>query len=101
MPGIKSFRYYTVIALILLLPLSSCGPQYKAARAERQTERKAEKRRIEGEKAMQRAKEKHVKSQSKDTRKRMKETRKRSERLNKHRKPPFYVRWYNAIFRRR
>lgn len=101
MPQLKSFRYYAVIVLILLMPLSSCGPQYKASRAERQTEKKMEKRRKEGEKAMQQAKENHIKTQSRDTRKRMKESRKRSERINKHRKAPFYKRWYNAIFRRR
>ncbi len=101
MPQSKSLRYYVIIALLLLLPLSSCGPQYKAARTERQTEKKKEKRRMEGEKAMQKAKEDHIKAQSKDTRKRMKETRRKSRRVNNYRKEPFYERWYKAIFRRR
>lgn len=100
MPQMKSFRFYAIIGLILLMPLSSCGPGYKATKAQRQSEKQVEQRRKEGDRAMQRARDNHLKTQSKDTRKRMKETRKRSERINKQRKPPFYVRWYNAIKRR-
>ncbi len=100
MPKMKSFRYYAIIALILLMPLSSCGPGHKAAKAQRQSERQVEQRRKEGDRAMQRARDNHLRTQSRETRKRMKETRKRSERLNKQQKAPFYVRWFDAIRRK-
>ncbi|TVQ15134.1 MAG: hypothetical protein EA361_06410 [Bacteroidetes bacterium] len=96
----KSFRYYAIIALILLMPLSSCGPGYKATKAQRQSEKQVAQRRKEGDRTIQRAKDNHLRTQSRETRKRMKQSRKRSERINKQQKAPFYVRWYDAIRRK-
>jgi hypothetical protein len=100
MSTIRSIRYYAIIGLIILLPFSSCGPKYKAAKARKQTEKKLEQRKLEGERALQQGHQRHQNVQSKETRKRMKQTRKQSERLNKTRKIPFYKRWYNSLIKR-
>jgi len=90
-----------LIALFLIaVPVTSCGPKYKAAKAQKEHERRMELRREEGEKALQRGKERHWEIQTKETRERMKETRRQSQRLNNIRKEPFYIRWYRAIIRR-
>ncbi|MFN3554720.1 MAG: hypothetical protein ACK4VN_02015 [Bacteroidales bacterium] len=94
----RSYRYYLLIFLVLLLPLGSCGPKYKAAKAQRQLEKRMEQRRKEGERAMSQARQRHQNVQSPETRKRMKETRKKSDRLlNNNRKKPFYQRWYDKV----
>lgn len=90
-------RYYLVMGLLLILPLSACGPKYQAARDQRQHEKRLEQRRKEGERAMQQARQRHIRGQSPETQRRMKETRRKSESLNNNRRSPFYVRWYNAI----
>jgi hypothetical protein len=96
----KSLRYYVLLCLVILLPVSACGPKYKATKARRQTERNLEQRRKEGERTFQQGQEQHQNIQSKETRKRMKQTRRQSERLNKSRKIPFYKRWYNSLIKR-
>lgn len=89
------------MGFILLLPLNSCGPKYKAARAQRQIEKQQEQKRKEGERALRQGRERHLQAQSRETRKRMQETRRKSERLNNTRKKPFYVRWIDALRGRR
>lgn len=97
----NSIKYYALIGLLLLIPLSSCSPKYKATKAQRQAEKVQEKRRKEGERAMRQGREQHLRAQSKQTQKRMKETRRRSESLNNNRKKPFYIRWVDAVRGRR
>ncbi|MBW6480744.1 MAG: hypothetical protein K0B37_15045 [Bacteroidales bacterium] len=93
-----SFRYHILIYLLVLLPVTSCGPNYKVARTERQYEKRAEERRKEGERAMRQAKKRHVQMQSPETRQRMKQSRSKSNRMiNNPRNKPFYVRWFNSI----
>lgn len=96
----RSLRYYFIMGLLLILPLSACGPKYQAAKAQRQHEKRIEQRRKEGERAMRQARQRHVKAQSPETQRRMKENRRKSESLNNNRRSPFYVRWFNAIRRR-
>jgi len=93
----KSFKYYVTIALLLFLPLMSCGPQYKAAKEQRQQEKRIEERRVAGERTLNDGKKRHLQTQSRETRKRMKQSRRQSERLNKNKRIPFYKRWYNAL----
>ncbi len=100
MTGNKSIGYYVIISLLILLPLSSCGPNYKATRAQRQTERQQEQRRQEGERTLLRGKKQHINAQSRETRKRMKQTRRHSQRLNNNRRIPFYKRWLNSLRRK-
>lgn len=98
----KSFRYYLLLFLLVFLPLTSCGPKYKAAKSQRQMEKRTEQRRKEGERALNQGRARHVQMQSPETRQRMKETRKKSDRLlNNKKRKPFYVRWYNSIRGRR
>jgi len=98
----KTFRYHLLIFLLVFLPVTSCGPKYKAARTQRQHEKRAEERRKEGERAMRQAQKRHIQMQSPETRQRMQQTRGKSNRLiNNPRNKPFYVRWYNAIRGRR
>jgi hypothetical protein len=96
----NSLRYYVLLVFIFLLPLGSCGPKYKTAKAHKQTEKRLEQRRKEGDRALLEGRKRHQTVQSKETRKRMKQTRKQSQGLNKSRKVPFYQRWYNAIRKR-
>jgi len=97
MTGSKSLRYYVLLLLVIILPLGSCGPKYKTAKAHKQTEKRLEQRRKEGDRALSNGKKRHNSVQTKETRKRMKQTRKQSQRLNKSGKVPFYQRWYNTI----
>jgi hypothetical protein len=94
---IRSFRYFVLAGLMLILPMSSCGPKYKAHKAQKQQEKRLEKRRKEGEKAISKGKQRHQTIQSKETQKRMKETRRKSEKLRSTRKKPFYKRWYDSL----
>jgi hypothetical protein len=93
----KSLKHYVTIILLLFLPLVSCGPQYKAAKEQRQQEKRIEERRIAGERSLNEGKKRHLQTQSRETRKRMKQSRRQSERLNKNKKIPFYKRWFNAL----
>jgi hypothetical protein len=90
-------RYILLAVLILILPMSSCGPKYKAHKAQKEQTKRIEQRRKEGERAIQQGKQRHQTIQSKDTRQRMKETQRKSKNLNKNRKTPFYKRWYNSL----
>jgi hypothetical protein len=96
----KSIKYYFLIFLVVLLPLSACGPKYKAAKSRRQLEKRMEQRRLQGENALREGQKRHYKIQGRDAQKRMKETRKKSDRLNKKRKDPFYIRWFTSSGRR-
>jgi hypothetical protein len=94
----RSFKYRILIYLLVFLPLSSCGPKYKAVKTEQRLENKTEQRSKEDERTMRAARKRHVQIQSDDTQKRMKQTRSKSKRyLNKQRKKPFYVRWLNTL----
>lgn len=99
MTGNKSIGYYVIISLLILLPLSSCGPTYKAARTQRQTERRLDQRKQEGERTLLQGQKQHINAQSRETRKRMKQTRRHSQRLNNNRRIPFYKRWYYSLRR--
>ncbi len=96
----KTIKYYILFFLVVLLPLGSCGPKYKAAKAQRQMEKRIEQRRQDGERALLKGKERHQRIQGPEVRKRMKETRRKSDRLNQKRREPFYIRWFYAIRRR-
>lgn len=96
----RSFAYYLFVGLLLLMPLTSCGPKYKAVKARKQTEQRVEQRRLEGEKALQQGKKQHYASQDKETRKRMSRTQKQSRRMQGSRNDPFYKRWYKKIVKR-
>lgn len=98
----RSSRYYLLLFLLVFLPLSSCGPKYKAARSQRQMEKRMEQRKKEGERALNQGRTRHMQMQSPETRQRMKETRRKSDRLlNNQKRRPFYIRWYNSIRGRR
>jgi hypothetical protein len=96
----KSFKYFVLILLIVFLPMQSCRSASKAARAQKQYEKKSEQRKKEGEKALINAKKRHHKMQGKEGRKRMEQTRRKSQRLNKNKKEPFYIRWFAGSGRR-
>jgi hypothetical protein len=100
MPFKRSFTYYLFVGLVLLMPLTSCGAKSKATKARKQTEKRLEQRRLEGEKALKQGKKQHYANQDKETRKRMSRTQKQSRRTQGNRNDPFYKRWYKSIVKR-
>jgi hypothetical protein len=97
---LRSFRYYLLSLFMLILPMSSCGPKYKAYKAQKQQEKRIEQKRKEGERAIQQGKKRHHAIQSTDTKKRMKESQRRSKNLSNSRNKPFYKRWYDSLRRK-
>ena len=94
----KYLRYSILYLSILILPLSSCAPRYKAWSQQRQVEKAQAQREKESRKAYREAQRRHMQNQSRETRKRMRETERRSsEHMGS--KLPFYKRWWRAIRR--
>ncbi len=100
MHHLKSFKYYVTITVLLLLPLLSCGPQFKATKEQRKQEKRIGARQNTGEIAFNEGKRRHLEAQSRETRKRMKQSRRQSERINKNKKIPFYRRWFITLLNR-
>jgi ABC-type transport system involved in cytochrome bd biosynthesis fused ATPase/permease subunit len=100
MPVKRSFTYYLCFAFLLILPLTSCTPKRKAAKARKQTEKRLEQRRLEGEKAIKLGKKQHYARQDKETQKRMNRTQRQSQRMKGKGNDPFYKRWYKKVAKR-
>ena len=94
----RYLRYMILSLSILVLPVSSCTPRYKAWSQQRQVEKAQAQREREARKAYREAQRRHRQNQTREARQRMRETERRSKEYMGVREP-FYRRWWRAIRR--
>ncbi|MGF1586881.1 MAG: hypothetical protein ACFCUM_16280 [Bacteroidales bacterium] len=95
----------TMLLVILGFVLTGTEPliAQKASRQVRKTERQLEKKEKEDAKELVKKREsqiqEHISRQSPEVQERMKQNRKNSRNWGRHKKAPFYIKWYRKIFK--
>jgi hypothetical protein len=95
----------TVLLVIFSLILTGTEPliAQKASKQVKKTENKLEKKEKADRKVFNKKREEqiqeHIKRQSLEVQERMKQNQKNSRSWGRHRKTPFYTKWYRKIFK--
>jgi hypothetical protein len=95
----------TMLLVVFSLVLTGTEPlmAQKASRQVRKTEKKLEKKEKEDKREFNKKREEriqeHINRQSPEVQERMKQNQKNSRNWGRHKKTPFYKKWYRKIFK--